>query len=60
MGTELTFRILFWTLFGILLVMRGISALRVRRAEERLMPDRAAIQREGVAMFGFRFVAFFF
>jgi protein-S-isoprenylcysteine O-methyltransferase Ste14 len=59
MGNELTFRVLFWILFGILLIIRGLSALRVHRAGERLMPDGAAIQREGVVAFGFRFIAFF-
>ena len=59
MDTEQTFRLLFWILFGVLLVIRGVSALRVRQAGERLMPDQAAIKREGIASFGLRFVAFF-
>ncbi len=59
MGTEILFRTLFWILFGGVLVMRMVFSLEVRRAGERLLPDRAAIEREGRVAFAVRFVAFF-
>jgi len=59
MDTETLFRTLFWILFGGVLVMRIYFSLQVRRAGERLLPDRAAIQREGRGAFAVRFVAFF-
>lgn len=34
--------------------MRIVFALRVRRAGERVMPDRQAVEREGKGMFAFR------
>jgi protein-S-isoprenylcysteine O-methyltransferase Ste14 len=52
-------RIAFWVLLGLLLLMRGYFSFRVRQAGERLMPDRAAIEREGRATFAIRFVGFF-
>jgi protein-S-isoprenylcysteine O-methyltransferase Ste14 len=58
METEITFRILFWIQLGILLVIRGVSAFRVRQAGERLTPDKAAVQREGAATYAFRIAAF--
>jgi len=58
MTTESTFRIAFWVLLGGLLIMRGYFSFRVRQAGERLMPDRAAIEREGRGMFAGRVVAF--
>ena len=60
MTTESIFHIAFWGLFGGLLVMRVYFSLRVRRAKERLMPDREAIEREGRGMFAARVVAFLF
>ncbi len=59
MTPESTFRIAFWILFGGILVMRAYFSLRVRQAGERLMPDRAAIEREGRGMFAVRVVGFF-
>ncbi len=56
---ESTFRIAFWVLLGGVLLMRAYFALRVRQAGERLLPDRAAVEREGQAAFAFRVVAFF-
>ena len=56
MGTESLFRTLFWVLFGGVLLMRVYFSLQVRRAGERLLPDRAAIQREGRVAFGARFL----
>ena len=60
MAAESIFHIAFWALFGGLLVMRVYFSLRVRRAKERLMPDREAIEREGRGMFGARVVTFLF
>ncbi len=59
MVPESTFTIAFWALFGGLLLMRVYFSLRVRRAGERLMPDREAVEREGRGMFAFRVAAFF-
>jgi len=59
MTTESIFRTAFWVLFGGVLVMRVYFSLRVRQAGERLMPNRAAIEREGRGMFAVRVVAFF-
>jgi protein-S-isoprenylcysteine O-methyltransferase Ste14 len=47
MNTEHTFRAAFWTLVILVIVMRLWFAFRVSQAGERLLPDRAAIQREG-------------
>jgi hypothetical protein len=47
MNSERTFRLAFWALLGVTLLMRIWFAIRVRRAGERLMPDKAAIRREG-------------
>jgi protein-S-isoprenylcysteine O-methyltransferase Ste14 len=58
MSTETIFRIAFWVLFGGLVLMRAYFSLRVRRAGERVMPDREAVEREGKAMFVFRVVVF--
>jgi protein-S-isoprenylcysteine O-methyltransferase Ste14 len=57
--TETLFRTLFWILLGGLLAMRAYFSLQVRRAGERLLPDRAAVEREGRGAFAIRFVAFF-
>jgi protein-S-isoprenylcysteine O-methyltransferase Ste14 len=59
MTTESIFRTAFWVLLGGVLVMRAYFSLRVRQAGERLMPNRAAIEREGRGMFAVRVVAFF-
>lgn len=58
MNSEGTLRLGFWTLVGLMVVMRIWFVIRVRRAGERLMPDRAAIQREGRRIYAIRFVAF--
>jgi protein-S-isoprenylcysteine O-methyltransferase Ste14 len=47
MNSEGTFRIAFWVLVGLMILMRIGFAIRVCRAGERLMPDQAAIRREG-------------
>ncbi len=59
MTTESVFRVAFWILFAGVLVMRMYFALQVRRAGERVMPDRQAIEREGRAMFAVRVLMFF-
>jgi protein-S-isoprenylcysteine O-methyltransferase Ste14 len=56
MTTESIFRVAFWILFAGVLVMRIYFALRVRRAGERVMPDREAVEREGRGMFAARVV----
>jgi protein-S-isoprenylcysteine O-methyltransferase Ste14 len=58
MATESIFRTAFWVLLGGVLVMRAYFALRVRRAKERVMPDRQAIESEGRLMFAARVVLF--
>ena len=60
MTTESAFRIAFWVLFGGVFVMRVYFSLQVRRAGERVMPDREAIKREGRGMFAIRVLMFFF
>ena len=59
MDTETLFRTLFWILFGGVMVMRVYFSIQVRRAGERLLPDQAAVEREGRVAFAVRFVAFF-
>jgi hypothetical protein len=59
MTTESLFRVAFWVLFAGVFVMRIYFALRVRRAGERVMPDRQAIEREGRVMFAVRVLMFF-
>ena len=59
MSTESIFRIAFWSLLGTLLLVRGYFSLQVRKAGERLMPDREAIEREGRALFAVRVLMFF-
>ena len=59
MSSEATFRLAFGVLVVILLALRAVSAVGVRRAGERLMPNGKAIEREGKAQFLVRFVAFF-
>jgi protein-S-isoprenylcysteine O-methyltransferase Ste14 len=57
---ESAFRIAFWILFALLFVVRAYSSFRVLRAGERLMPDRAAVKREGRGMFVIRVLLSFF
>jgi protein-S-isoprenylcysteine O-methyltransferase Ste14 len=58
MTTAITFRILFLVLLVGVFGMRIYFVLRVRRAGERVMPDRQAIQREGRVTFAMRVVLF--
>ncbi len=60
MNSGRTFQIAFWVLLGLMVLMRGWFAFRVRRAGERLMPDRAAIRREGWVAFAIRGSVFLF
>ena len=47
MDSEKAFNAVFWTLLAVGLSMRSWFAFRVSRTGERIMPDRAARQREG-------------
>jgi protein-S-isoprenylcysteine O-methyltransferase Ste14 len=47
MSTEAFVRVVFWVLFGGLIVMQVYFASRVRQAGERVKADRQAIEREG-------------
>jgi protein-S-isoprenylcysteine O-methyltransferase Ste14 len=47
MNTEDMFNIMFWTLLASMFLTRGWFGFRVWRTGERLLPDRAAKQREG-------------
>src|ERR1043166_4067422 len=47
MNTENTFNAIFWTLFASMFLMRFWFGFRVWRTGERLLPDRAALHREG-------------
>ena len=58
MAAESIFHVAFWVLFGVVLVMRIYFALQVRRAGERVMPDREAVEHEGRGMFAARVVMF--
>jgi protein-S-isoprenylcysteine O-methyltransferase Ste14 len=55
MNLELIFRTAFWGEIGFVVLMRAWFANRVRRAGERLAPDRASIGREGGLVFAIRF-----
>ncbi len=55
---ERPFRLAFAALLASVLALRVLSAIRVHQAGERLLPDRAAIEREGRAVFVARVVLF--
>jgi protein-S-isoprenylcysteine O-methyltransferase Ste14 len=59
MSQESALRLAFWVLLAGVLLMRGYFSYQVRRAGERLLPDRAAVEREGKGSFAIRFVGFF-
>jgi len=59
MDGDQIFRIAFWVLFGLLLLIRILSILMVRLAGEWFMPDRKAVEREGRWMFTAQVVTFF-
>jgi len=58
MTADTPFRIAFWVLIGLLALIRVGFAVRVHRTGERLMPDAAAVRREGTGLFALRVVAF--
>jgi protein-S-isoprenylcysteine O-methyltransferase Ste14 len=47
MNSEMAFQIAFWWLLGLMVLMHLWFVFRVRQAGDRLMPDKAAIKREG-------------
>ena len=47
MNTDDAFTVIFWTLLAVMLSMRSWFAYRVSRTGERILPDRAAREREG-------------
>ncbi len=59
MNSEPLFRILFWILILGVLLMRIVFTLKVRLAGERVLPDRAAVKREGIAAFLVRVIGGF-
>ncbi len=59
MNSDGIFRGAFWCLFGLLLLVRVFFGVRIRQAGERNLPDKAAIQREGIGLFLTRVVLFF-
>ncbi len=58
MVMESIFRGAFWILFTGVFVMRVYFAHLVRRAGERVMPDRQAVEREGRGLFAARVASF--
>jgi protein-S-isoprenylcysteine O-methyltransferase Ste14 len=50
------FRMAFFTLLGAMMVIRMAFSVRVHQQGERNLPDRQAIQYEGVVLFGLRVV----
>jgi protein-S-isoprenylcysteine O-methyltransferase Ste14 len=59
MDSRTIFRVAFFFLLGLMLVVRIIFNLRLRRYGERFMPDREALRHEGVGLFVMRVVLFF-
>ncbi len=59
MTNETAFRILFWVLFGAVLLMRFYFIFRLRRVGQRVLPDQQAIALEGKGLFAFRLVSWF-
>lgn len=57
--SETLFRWAFWLLMAAVLLMRGYFSYQVKRSGERLLPDRAAVEREGRGTFVARVVLFF-
>ena len=58
MNTERFFRLAFWVLIGLTVVMRSWFAIRAKQAGERLLPDRVSIIREGWALVCIRAMIF--
>jgi protein-S-isoprenylcysteine O-methyltransferase Ste14 len=59
MPTNQIFRIAFFVVLVVMLIMRIFFNARVSRSGERIMPDRQAIMREGIILFASRVVLFF-
>lgn len=59
MTPESTFYILFWILFGGVLLMRFYFIRLVRRSGERILPNQQAIRQEGRILFAFRLASWF-
>lgn len=59
MNADSTYRILFFILLIVMLIIRIYFSLRLRMSGERNMPDRQAIRQEGVILFAARVVLFF-
>src|SRR4051812_10029523 len=47
MNTDVAFTVIFWMLLAVMLSMRSGFAFWVSRTGERILPDRAALEREG-------------
>jgi protein-S-isoprenylcysteine O-methyltransferase Ste14 len=58
MDSKTIYQIGFWALIVGVLLMRVTFMLKVRRSGERLTPDAAAVQREGLGSFLFRVAGF--
>ncbi len=59
MNMSIAFRIVFFILLGLMLIARMYFNVKLRAQGERVMPDKQAIQHEGMGMFAFRFIGFF-
>ncbi len=59
MTPESTFRILFWVLFGGVLLMRVYFIAQMRRLGQAVMPDQKAVEIEGRRLFAFRLASWF-
>jgi protein-S-isoprenylcysteine O-methyltransferase Ste14 len=59
MDARLMYRIAFFILLGVLLVVRMVFNLRLRQQGEHVMPDREAIRNEGIGLFVARVILFF-
>lgn len=59
MTSESTYRILFWVLFGAILLMRVYFIFRLQQSGERVLPDKKAIEHEGRGLFAFRLASWF-
>jgi protein-S-isoprenylcysteine O-methyltransferase Ste14 len=59
MDSRAIYRFAFFILLGLMLVIRMIFNLRLHRSGEGFMPNREAVEHEGVALFASRVVLFF-
>ena len=59
MDDELVFRMAFWVLFVILLVIRVTAMVRLRLAGQAVLPDSQAIRQEGRGLFALRLASWF-